>query len=174
MDLSQIIAGIATGNSTTTTTTNVEGGRKEEILAVYRAMGRTYVSDKGFECLSSFYQQDGSMKRSKAWFDFMKKVNGETTAAMKANGLTDFKYICKKEFTANAVASDHKYKDVFMYIETKSDELFKASMEAQYGDISRFLKMEQEFFALIQANMKPKFDASTVDPALTALLNTMI
>jgi len=175
LDLTALIASIATGTTPiASTTTTVELSPKDVILTTYRDMGRTYVSDKGYECLSSFYAQDGSLKRTKAWFDVMKKVNQETTAAMKGNGLTDFKYVCKKDFVSNAVASDHKYKDVFVYIETKSDELFKAVLEEQYGDLGRFLKMEQEFFAIIQANMKPKFDATTVDPTLAALLNTII
>ena len=86
MDLSTLIANLATDTNSTPAIASDTGDRKSVILTTYREMGRTYTSDKGYECLNSFYNADGTIKRAKGWFDVMKKVNAETTAAMKASG----------------------------------------------------------------------------------------
>jgi vacuolar-type H+-ATPase catalytic subunit A/Vma1 len=125
--------------------------RKDEILNVYRDMGRTFISDKGYEYINAFFTKEGNIKRQQKWFDIMKAVNKSVSNTMRTQGFKDFKYICTKDFVTNAKACAHKYADVYELIETNTDELYEKHLSEQYGDLSRFKEMEEEFYALLGA-----------------------
>lgn len=141
-----------------------KNNRRNEILDIYRDMGRTKMNNNGFETIISFYYEGELNTFSPAYRDLALSITKQVSAALKASSGVGFYFDVYRPVEFMEKNKESAHYALYEYVLEKSTEAYTIHMEEQYGadKLEEFKGMEAEFFK--------KKAVVVVDDALAAVL----